>query len=79
MGVVIWLLGVVLTLGAAVGPAEGSKRHHYDFFVSRPSIQLSFLGRFAINLSLFDTLPCMCIYFCKTYSDSDRYLHARND
>jgi hypothetical protein len=31
----IWLLAVVLTLGAAVGPAEGSKTHHYDFFVSR--------------------------------------------
>ncbi|KAM0876417.1 hypothetical protein ACQ4PT_036186 [Festuca glaucescens] len=34
MGVVIWLLGVVLTLGAAVvGPAEGAKNHHYDFFI----------------------------------------------
>nr|XP_051196427.1 putative laccase-9 [Lolium perenne] len=34
MSVVIWLLGVVLTLGAAVvGPAEGAKNHHYDFFI----------------------------------------------
>ncbi|CAM0946864.1 unnamed protein product [Alopecurus aequalis] len=33
MGALIWLLGVVLTLGAAVGPAEGSKKHHYDFFI----------------------------------------------
>jgi hypothetical protein len=39
MGVVIWLLGVVLTLGAAVvGPAEGAKNHHYDFFVSRCNV-----------------------------------------
>ncbi|CAM0944163.1 unnamed protein product [Alopecurus aequalis] len=33
MGSVIWLLGVVLALGAAVGPAEGFKHHHYDFFI----------------------------------------------
>uniref|UniRef100_A0ACD5ZIR1 Uncharacterized protein n=1 Tax=Avena sativa TaxID=4498 RepID=A0ACD5ZIR1_AVESA len=34
MGVVIWLLGVVLiTVGAAVCPAEASKNHHYDFFI----------------------------------------------
>ncbi|XP_051192714.1 putative laccase-9 [Lolium perenne] len=33
MGVVIWLLAVVLTLGVAAGPAEASKNHHYDFFI----------------------------------------------
>lgn len=30
---VLWLLGVVLTFGVAVSPAQGSRTHHYDFFI----------------------------------------------
>jgi hypothetical protein len=61
MGVVIWLLGVVLTLGAAVvGPAEGAKNHHYDFFVSRCNVPY-----FCVCVDIFAN-SFMLIYF-QTY------------
>lgn len=52
---VLWLFGVVLTFGVAVSPAQGSRTHHYDFFVSL----LAFTYRAFSSVYVFQSYICM--------------------
>lgn len=55
---VLWLLGVVLTFGVAVSPAQGSRTHHYDFFVSL----LAFIYRAFSPVYVFQSYMYACIH-----------------